>query len=245
VRVVRLDDYQAWRVDVGGLRVLIDPWLTTELTYAFGLATRRRSFAPAESDRHADLLILTAHFGDHLHPPSLALLPKTLPAWSTVAGCRRLEALGFARAQVATPGQAVVLGPGASLTFVSPGFPFSKSALGLVFEEDGKRAYLEAHVTTEQRLGQVGQVDLLVSTAESVRLFGVQLSMDARRAARMAVAAGARIVAPTGLHPHATKGLLPSLLSIRSEPDALQRELERSGSQARARWLQPGEAIEL
>lgn len=245
MRVVRLDDYQSWRVDVGGLRVLVDPWLTTEMTYAFGLATRRRAFAPPEAERQADLLILTTHFGDHLHPPSLALVPKTLPVWSTAAGCRRLAGLGFARAQVATLRQAVPLGPGASLTFVSPGFPFSTSALGLVFEEAGKRAYLEAHVTTERRLGQVGQVDLLVSTAESVRLFGVQLSMDARRAARMAVAAGARVVAPTGLHPHVTKGVLPSLLSIRSEPDALQRELERFGSPAMARWLKPGEAVEL
>ncbi|MCA2977326.1 MAG: MBL fold metallo-hydrolase [Myxococcaceae bacterium] len=245
MRVVRLDDYQSWRVDVGGRRVLVDPWLTTELTYAFGLATRRRAFSPAEAEREADLLVLTAHFGDHLHPPSLALLPKVLPAWSTAAGCRRLGAVGFTRAQVASPGQVVALGSGASLTFVSPGFPFSTSALGLVFEEAGKRAYLEAHVTTAQRLGQVGRVDLLVTTAEGVRLFGVQLSMDARRAARMAAAAGARVVAPTGLHPHAAKGLLPSLLSVRSEPDALQRELERCGSRAQARWLRPGEAVEL
>ena len=245
MKVVRLDDYQSWRVDIAGRRVLIDPWLTTEMKYAFGMATRRRAFSPPDSERQADLLILTAHFGDHLHPPSLELLPKTLSTWSTAAGCKRLKSLGFSQAQVAKPGQRIDLVPDASLTFVSPGFPFSASALGLVFQEGSTRAYLEAHVTTEARLEKLGPVDLLVSTAESVRLFGIQLSMDVKRAARMTVKSGARIMAPTGLHPQVTKGLLPSMLSIRSEPEALQQELQRSGSSAQARWLKPGEAVEL
>ncbi len=245
MKLVRLDDYQSWRVDVGGVRVLIDPWLTNEMTYAFGMATRRRSWAPEPAAWQCDVLVLTTHFGDHLHPPSLAMLPRDVPAYSTPAGSRRLRKLGFTQVRAVAAGARIELSGAGALQCVAPSFPFSGSALGLLFHEGARRAYLEAHVTTPARLKDIGPVDALVSTAESVRLFGIQLSMGVERASRAALAAQAKVFAPTGLHPQVTTGLLPAMLSIRSEPEALARALQQVGSRAEPRWLKPGESVEL
>ena len=71
-----------WLLELGGLRVLVDPWLTGPLQFPPGpwffqgeLPTSR----PVPPD--LDLLLLSQGLDDHCHPPTLALLPKHCRLW--------------------------------------------------------------------------------------------------------------------------------------------------------------------
>ena len=82
-----------WLLELGGVRVLLDPWLTGPLQ--FGSATwffegRLPHDWPVPENLH--LLLLSQGLPDHAHPPSLALLPKNLPvlhclSWKMVICC--------------------------------------------------------------------------------------------------------------------------------------------------------------
>lgn len=251
MKLTKIDDYQCWFLSLGQVSVLIDPWLTPEMRIAGGLFTRVHQAAnpiPSLPER-PDYLIVSAHFGDHLHPPSLGGY-REVPTFSTKRGAAKLAKLGFRQVHTLRAGDTRCLSNNVSLQIVAPGFPYASSSLGLLFHEQTsngvRRVYLETHVTDERELARLPKpVHALVSTAESVRLFGIQLSMDEKRAARATLLLGASRFIATGVAPSASTGVLAALLSIRSTPGALQAELVKSGAVAKAHWPQPGETIEI
>ena len=94
-----------WLLELGGLQVLVDPWLTGPLQFPPGpwffqgeLPTSR----PVPPD--LDLLLLSQGLDDHCHPPTLALLPKQLPVVASPTAAAKARRLGFEQVSALAPG---------------------------------------------------------------------------------------------------------------------------------------------
>lgn len=95
-----------WLLDFDGLRVLVDPWFTGPLSFgAGGWLLKGELSSPQPVPERLDLLLLSQGLPDHCHPPSLALLPKTLPVLASFSAARRAMRLGFTRVIAMQPGQ--------------------------------------------------------------------------------------------------------------------------------------------
>ena len=75
-----------WLLELGGLRVLVDPWLTGPLRFPPG-AWFFEGQLPATQPvpEQLDLLLLTQGLDDHAHPETLQLLPRSLPVVGSVS----------------------------------------------------------------------------------------------------------------------------------------------------------------
>ncbi len=249
VRILRVDDYQSWLVETGSTRVLIDPWLTSQLSLPPGpwMFCREHAEAPAREAlalRRPDLLIITAHFGDHLIPESLRRLDAATPTITTRAGARMLRRLGFTDVTVATEGHHFPIGAGAELRILAPGFPYRHNSLGLLFSEGAHRLYLETHVTPPRPDPALDEgVDLLVADLESVRLFGVPITIGAHRVLETLRQVPTRAFMPTGVEPARATGLLRHLLRIRGDWRSFPAQLAAAGLQVPMLAPAVGEAV--
>lgn len=93
-----------WLIELGGVRVLLDPWLTGPLQ--FGSATWFfEGHLPHDwpVPENLDLLLLSQGLPDHAHPPSLALLPKNLPVLGSCSAIKLASSLGFTNCKALKP----------------------------------------------------------------------------------------------------------------------------------------------
>lgn len=215
MRLTKLDDYQSWLVSAEDAHVAFDPWLTDRYAVSAGawLLSRTRgpaAFTPVEELPRLTAIIITAPFADHLHPSSLALLPRDTMIFAARKAAAKLG--GFPRVTVLTPGVAHAVGP-FSLRAIPSAFPFSRSTVGVLLEAAGKRMYLEPHRATVRHLRGL-RVDAVVLPRQRVDLFGLPLAMPASESIAIARALEARFFLPSGLDPQSNHGVLNRLLSI-------------------------------
>jgi L-ascorbate metabolism protein UlaG (beta-lactamase superfamily) len=204
----RLDDYQSWALELGGKRLLIDPWLTEEMSLPLGhwvFGRRRPAPMPMTNWLPVDALVLTAPFSDHLHPGTLAMLPKILPVFASRGAAKEVRALGFKQVTALRDGERAVVWEGLDLEAIAPGFPYTHNSLGFAFTAGGQRLYFETHVVEPERAkARLGKVSLLVAPVQSVRLLGIPLS--AERALEVARVLTPTKWVPTGNDPHLAHG---------------------------------------
>jgi len=133
-----------WLLEIGELRVLVDPWLTGPLVFAPGPWFFQGELSqPQPPPPRLDLLLLTQGLPDHSHPPSLALLPRELPVLASATAAARARLLGFHTVQALAPGQRAQHG---ALTIrATAGAPVPQVENGYLLEHPAGRLYLEPH----------------------------------------------------------------------------------------------------
>ena len=139
-----------WLLEIGGLRVLVDPWLTGTLQFApgpwFFAGTLKQ---PQPVPLNLDLLLLSQGLPDHTHPESLALLPRTLPVLASASAAARVRQLGFTQVQALAPGEQGQLadpsGAGHLTVRATAGAPVPQVENGYLLEHPAGRLYLEPH----------------------------------------------------------------------------------------------------
>ncbi|AAQ00232.1 MULTISPECIES: MBL fold metallo-hydrolase [Prochlorococcus] len=96
----------SWFINLDGLRILIDPWLTGDLFFAPGpWLINGRLNTKITVPKTIDLLLLTQGLPDHAHPASLKLLDRSIPSICSYSAGRVLEKLGFSNKTSLKPGQ--------------------------------------------------------------------------------------------------------------------------------------------
>jgi L-ascorbate metabolism protein UlaG (beta-lactamase superfamily) len=246
----RLDDYQSWALEHGGKRLLIDPWLTDEMSLPPGHWLFGRTRAAPVSVTHwlpVEALVLTAHFSDHLHPGTLAALPKTVPVFASKWAARAVKALGFTQVTALRDGERATVWDGLELEAIAPGFPYSHNSLGYVFGAGGQRLYFETHVVNAERAkARLGKVELLVAPVQSVRLMGIPLVMSPERAVEVAKVLAPEKWVPTGNDPQVAHGAFSrTMLFYRGAVKDFGELLRASGVATELLEPAPGESISL
>ena len=137
-----------WLLEFGCLRVLVDPWLTGSLEFAPGPWFFQGELRqPQPLPERLDLLLLTQGLPDHTHPPSLALLPRTLPVVASPAAAARARQLGFLQVQALAPGQSWQQDAEAGDLRIraTAGAPVPQVENGYLLQHPAGSLYLEPH----------------------------------------------------------------------------------------------------
>jgi hypothetical protein len=134
-----------WLLDfAGGPRLLVDPWLSGPLQFGPGDWLLKGELAdPQPVPEGVDLLLLTQALSDHCHPPSLALLPKTIPVVGSAAAAQRVRSLGFQSATALRPGERH--GVGALTITATAGAAVPQVENGYLLDHPSGSLYLEPH----------------------------------------------------------------------------------------------------
>lgn len=226
----RLDDYQSWMIEAAGKRLAIDPWLREELVLPPGrwMFCRQRPLPGSGPDaiRDIDALVLSAPFGDHCDPETLAVLPRSTPVFANPQAAKRARELGFTRIEVMRDGDRAVPFEGLTIEAVAPAFPYRTDSLGFVFEHASRRVYLETHVVDLRHKQRLAGLDVLIMPVQGVRLLGLALAMSPARALETVRALGPARVVPTGSDPQNARGFMARwLISYRGSIDEFAQRL--------------------
>jgi L-ascorbate metabolism protein UlaG (beta-lactamase superfamily) len=116
--IQRLNLDNTWLLEWGGIRCLIDPWLTGSEVYAGTWFNEQwhatTPVAPADVPSF-DAIIITQAFSDHCHLETLSQLPADKPIYGDAATCRKIKQKLPDRdcriIATAIPGDGTVCGP--------------------------------------------------------------------------------------------------------------------------------------
>ena len=133
-----------WLLEIGGLRLLVDPWLQGDLVFPPGPWLLRGQLGrPLPAPENLDLLLLTQGLADHCHAPSLELLPNDLPVVGSASAASRVRQLGFTTVTALAPGERTAMG---ELTITATaGAPVPAVENGYLLQHPQGRLYLEPH----------------------------------------------------------------------------------------------------
>ena len=133
-----------WLLELGGVRVLVDPWLTGALRFppgAWFFEGQLPVSQPVPED--LDLLLLTQGLDDHAHPETLQLLPRSLPVVGSVSAASKVRSLGFESVSALRPGEHIRRGE-LKIT-ATAGAPVPQVENGYLLEHPAGSLYLEPH----------------------------------------------------------------------------------------------------
>ncbi len=244
----RLDDYQSWALEIGGKRVVIDPWLSDEMSLPPGhwlFGRRREAPKPITTWLPVDALVLSAHFSDHLHPATLKQLPPQTPVFASKVAAKHARKLGFTNVTALSDADQATVLPGLTVTAIAPNFPYSHNSIGFLFEGDGSRLYFETHIVNFERAKtRIGEVDCLVAPMQSVRVAGIPFVQSLERSVEVAKVLKPKQWLPTGDDPKLAHGLFHSLLiSYRGELPEFAPMLKAAGLETQFLTPAPGEPV--
>jgi L-ascorbate metabolism protein UlaG (beta-lactamase superfamily) len=149
-------------VDVGGVRVAVDPLLADRL-----LHLRRYGVAPGTGATEADVVVVSHLHADHLHLPSLRRFAPDVPIVLPRGGERLLPGIDPARLRPVEPGDVVEVG--AARITVLPAThdgrrgPHSRAAgppLGFRVDAAGRSFWFPGDTELREDMHEVGHVDL-------------------------------------------------------------------------------------
>ena len=140
-----------WLLELGGRRILVDPWLTGPLVFPPGawlLKGELPQDQPVPED--LDLLLLTQGLPDHSHPDTLRILDKNVPVVGSAAAGKVVERLGFQRINTLRPGETHRVGDLSVRATAGAAVPMVEN--GYLLDWPGGSLYLEPHGVLDPEL---------------------------------------------------------------------------------------------
>lgn len=242
-------------LELGGVRVLTDPVFTMRVAH---LSRQDPPVSPKAMD--ADVVVVSHLHADHLHLPSLRLLParvRLIVPRGAAALLASNDANLAARTQEVDVGDIVRMGgltitaaPAAHNGRRAPGSRFNGPALGYLFEAARQRAWFAGDTGLFDAMAALGPVDLaLVPVGGWGPTLGAD-HLDPRQAAEAVRRVRARDAVPVHyrtLWPIGLRALAPTLYRTKCrEPGRdFATAIAAAGVPARAHVLAPGCSLDV
>jgi len=137
-------DSNSWLIEMGGQRILLDPWLIGSLVFG-NLPWFFKGDRPTQRSipENIDLILLSQGLEDHAHPPTLQKLDHSIPVVASPNAAKVVQGLGYRNVTVLPHGDTFSF---ASLLKIqaTPGSP-----IGPMLVENG---YLLTDLTSDSTL---------------------------------------------------------------------------------------------
>ena len=160
-------DSNSWLIELGGKRILIDPWLVGSLVFGnldwLFKGSRHSDRAIPES---IDLIVLSQGLEDHAHPPTLKQLDRTIPVVGSPNAAKVVRELGYTEVSALKHGETFTLDnqveikatPGSLVgpTLVENGYLFKELVNGLTL-------YYEPHGSHSPLVKEAAPVDVVIT----------------------------------------------------------------------------------
>jgi L-ascorbate metabolism protein UlaG (beta-lactamase superfamily) len=159
-------DSNSWLIEMGGKRILLDPWLVGSLS--FGNLTwlfegKKNTDRPIPEN--IDLILLSQGLPDHAHPPTLEKLDRAIPVVASPSAAKVVESMGYIQVTAIAHGEIFTLAELQIRAF--PGSPVGPTLVEngylLTDLEQNTKLYYEPHGYHSPTLKDVAPVDVVIT----------------------------------------------------------------------------------
>lgn len=243
-------DSNSWLLNLGGQRILLDPWLVGELVFGNQAWLFRGEHPhPRPLPTDIDLILLSQGLEDHAHPPTLAALDKSIPVVGSSSAAKVAQELGYTQVTALAHGETWTSGH-LSIKAV-PGSPIGPTTVenGYVVRDTqlGTSLFYEPHGFHRESLKAEAPIDVVITPVLDLALPLVGPVIRGQKGAIELVEwLQPQVILPTADAAEVRySGLLLSLLKAVGGAEALQRSLQAKGHATQVISPQVGQPMTL
>jgi L-ascorbate metabolism protein UlaG (beta-lactamase superfamily) len=160
-------DSNSWLIEMGGKRILLDPWLVGPLVFGnIDWLFKGSRLTERPIPENIDLILLSQGLEDHAHPPTLKQLDRNIPVVGSPGAAKVVQELGYTSVTALTHGESFVLNQCVEIK-AFPGSPIGPTTVenGYLLKEleSGLTVYYEPHGYHSPSLKQVAPIDVVIT----------------------------------------------------------------------------------
>jgi L-ascorbate metabolism protein UlaG (beta-lactamase superfamily) len=244
-------DSNSWLIEMGGKRILLDPWLVGSLIFGnLPWLFKGDHPTPQNIPGDIDLILLSQGLPDHAHPPTLEKLDRKIPVVASANAAKVVNGLGYQNVTTLTHGNCFTLSDSLKIqalpgSLVGPNL--IENGYLLTDLKDKTTLYYEPHGSHSAMLKDLAPVDVIITPLTDLEIplvgsviKGLESAIQAVRWLQpqviLSTAAGGDIV---------TTGLLLSVLRGRGDVNQFRTMLAAQNLTTRAIESKPGDRIEV
>jgi L-ascorbate metabolism protein UlaG (beta-lactamase superfamily) len=164
-------DSNSWLIEMGGKKILLDPWLVGDLSFGnlpwlfLGSKTVQRPIPG-----NIDLILLSQGLPDHAHLPTLEVLDRSIPVVASPSAAKVVKNLGYQQITALAPGESHSFA-GVTIKAV-PGSPVGPTAIenGYILRDDQSSLYYEPHGYHSPVLATEAAIDVVITPLIDLKL---------------------------------------------------------------------------
>jgi len=244
-------DSNSWLIEMGGKRILIDPWLVGSLVFGnIEWLFKGSKGTERPIPENIDLILLSQGLEDHAHPPTLKKLDRTIPVVGSPNAAKVAQELGYTQVTPLAHGKTFALNKSVEIK-ATPGSPIGPTLIenGYLLKEleTGLTLYYEPHGYHSPSLKEAAPVDVVITPIIDLALplLG-PIIKGTKSALEVAKLLQPQVMLPTAAGGDVTfEGLLMSLLRAVGSADELRSRLAESNLSTQVIEAKPGDRFEL
>jgi L-ascorbate metabolism protein UlaG (beta-lactamase superfamily) len=244
-------DSNTWLLEIGGKRVLIDPWLVGSLIFSnlewLFKGSRSQSRPIPEN---IDLILLSQGLEDHTHTPTLKFLDHTIKVVASPNAAKVVQQLGYTQVTVLAHGETFNLNNQVEIK-AFPGSPIGPILVenGYLIKEleSGLSLYYEPHGYHSPEIQQFAPVDVVITPCVDAALPLIGQIIKGNDSALEAVKwLQPQVMIPTAIPGDALyEGFMMKLIQDKGSAAEFRSLLEKNNLATRLIEPTPGDRFEL
>ncbi len=244
-------DSNAWLLEMGHQRILLDPWLVGSLVFGNlpWLFKGQRS-TPRAIPNNIDLILLSQGLEDHAHPETLKQLDKEIPVVASPNAAKVVQQLGYTQISPLEHGKTYTLAQGIEIQAI-PGSPIGPTLVenGYILKEleTNYTLYYEPHGFHSPQLKKMGSIDVVITPIVDLTLPLVgPIIRGTKTALELAQWVKPQVMLPTAAGGEVQfEGLLNSFLKTVGNVEDFRSTLARHNLSTKVLNPQPGQRFEV
>jgi L-ascorbate metabolism protein UlaG (beta-lactamase superfamily) len=244
-------DNNSWLIEMGGQRILLDPWLAGPLVFGnlpwLIKGTKTVFHSAAEP---IDLILLSQGLEDHAHPETLKQLDRTIPVVGSPNAAKVVEKLGYTKVTALAHGDRFTLADRITIE-ATPGAPIGpflvENGYLLTDLAEGIKLYYEPHGYHSPTLQQAAPVDVVIAPLVTLALPVLGSIIQGEKTAPEVVEwLHPQVILPTAAGGDVVfEGLLPPLIQSKGSIEQFRNLLSQQQVSTQVISPEPGDRIEL
>lgn len=239
-------DSNSWLIELGGMRILLDPWLVGALV--FGRAewlfkAERATLRPIPDG--VDLILLSQGLPDHAHPPTLAILDRSIPVVASPRAAQICLGLGYTK--VTPLGHHETIGVKDITIEALPGAPVGATLRenAYVISYQDRKIYYEPHGFHDPSVESKSPIDVVITPIIDLVLPLVGAVIQGRRSTlELCEKLNPKVLLPTAAGGDLkVSGLLLKLLRAEGSREEMQTQLNQRGLATIVPEIKPWESF--
>lgn len=238
-------DSNSWLIEMGGKRILLDPWLVGSLT--FGNLTwlfEGKKTANHPLPENISLILLSQGLEDHAHPPTLQVLDRQIPVVASPNAAKVAQNFGYQQTHTLAHGASYIFDNAIEITAV-PGSPVGPTLVenGYIIKElaTNQTLYYEPHGYHSATLDHRGKIDVIITPLIDLKIpfLGPVIKGQASALAVCQRLQPQYIISTAAGGDIEFQGLLMAVLRAEGSPESFQELLTAHGLATKALNPQP------
>lgn len=167
-------DSNSWLIELGGQRILLDPWLVGDLVFGnLPWLFKGTRTAPRSIPDNIDLILLSQGLEDHAHPQTLQQFDRQIPVVASPNAAKVVNKLGYTQVTALAHGERFTLADRVTIE-ATPGSPIGpllvENGYLLSDQIEGTRLYYEPHGYHSATIKAAAPVDIVITPIANLEI---------------------------------------------------------------------------